>query len=262
VPTTFVGLALIVLALAPGLAFFVVRGRHRPERELTPLQELGGVILASVVCISGAIGLFAAFRSVLPGHTPDIGQLIRRPAAYWREEYAYLAIWATSLLLLSCALGGGLGALAGRSMWPFAARGPIVPSSAWFRMFHEPTDVQVYVRCWMEDGSAVSGYLGSASPQAEETQDRDLVLVGPIRSQRDRGAEPRPEPSLSAVILSAHRIAKIEVAYLDPGTAEAERAAEEVSSESVEIPGWGKESLTRKRIPSAESRTRPTGGQE
>jgi hypothetical protein len=167
--------------------------------------------------------------------------LVRRPAAYWREEYGYLAIWATSLLLLSCALGGGLGALAGRSMWPFAARGPIVPSSAWLRMFQEPTDVQVYVRCWLEDGSAVSGYVGSASPQAEETQDRDLVLVGPIRSQRDGAAEPRSESNVSAVILSAHRIARIEVAYLDPGTAEAERAAEEAGGEPVEIPGWGKE---------------------
>ncbi len=233
-PNTFLGFVLILLTLAPGLAYFFVRSRRHPQRVLSNLQETGAVLLTSVVCILLALGTFGILRIVLPDRTPDLGQLIRDPTGYWRDSYLSLTWWSIVIILWACVVGATAGAFR-RPSWLARKPGLIVHESAWHRMLLSVAESQIYARCHLRDGSIIAGYLGSASPQYEESPDRDLVLVPPLREGPSDTLVPG---NLSAVILSARDILRIDVAYLPPDTAEEERTVLEQDSHTVDIAGW------------------------
>jgi len=59
--------------------------------------------------------------------------------------------------------------------------GPITPESGWTAAIEVHPQLFKTVLCELDDGTAVHGHLYSASPQMEETGDRDLVLSSPLR---------------------------------------------------------------------------------
>jgi len=112
-PTTAVGLIVFVILLAPGLSHSAYRTVNGPIRKPSPLRELGGIALRSVVCDVFALGAFGLVRIVLPSHTPDVGRLARDPVSYLRADLAYLFWWAVALLALACAAAIGTARFAG-----------------------------------------------------------------------------------------------------------------------------------------------------
>ena len=51
-----------MVALAPGLCFYIVRSRHRPQRRLSTVEQSGYVVLVSTLCLAVAALVFALLR--------------------------------------------------------------------------------------------------------------------------------------------------------------------------------------------------------
>ena len=142
-----------------------------------------------------SLWLFAAVRGLAPHHTPDIGRLLREPGHYISGQLPYLAGWAAGTYVAALALALGLG-----MMVPHRRSG-IRDVSSWWLIFGDddrPTSgrrmprrelegagvrppFRQYVGCDLVDGSYLGGYIYAYSAEVEETLDRDIVLVAPIR---------------------------------------------------------------------------------
>jgi len=224
VPATFTGLVLLVVILLPGLAYMVVRERSGSGRQLSAFRETGAVVFASVVSELAVAGVFAGVRILWPQTTPDVGRLIREGGGYARLHYGPLALWAAGLLIAATALAGlaaGAPSLAARARRPaglaaVAARwasGHPSAASAWWVMFESwfPGE-NPHVGCVLDDGSYTEGRLASFNTDADDSPDRDLILIDPIRYRPPGATEAKPYPA-GAVCISARRVVAMFVSY-------------------------------------------------
>jgi hypothetical protein len=224
-PTTAVGLILFVVLLAPGFSFTAYRAVSVPTRRLSPLKELGGIALRSTAWDAVALVVFGLLRVALPSHTPDVGRLARDPADYLRTDLAYLFWWMSALLVFACAAAVGAARFAGSAgaqqlgerapfSW-FTPRGGVSADPAWWTLFKQFPDKQVYAGAMLDDGSYLGGWVLSFSPNSDETADRELTLSGPI-SYRSPTVDEPVDLGVGAVALSARRIQYLTVSYLEP----------------------------------------------
>ncbi|MEV4329078.1 DUF6338 family protein [Streptomyces sp. NPDC049597] len=208
-PTTFTGLMLLVVLLLPGLTFVVVRERQGSERRPTPFRETGTVVFCSVLTELVTLALFAAARGLMPSLTPDVGRLVREGGSYARDQYVQLGWWAAGLLLFSCALAAAAAAVTGKR--PHASI-----MSAWWVMFDRwyPGEDPI-VGCVLEDGSYIEGRQASFNVSSDDSPDRDLVLVEPLKYRAPGATEVQHFP-WGAACISARRIVTMFVSYPDP----------------------------------------------
>jgi hypothetical protein len=216
VPTSLVGLLLFVALLAPGVCYFLVRERRRPQRELSALRETASVVLIGLACDLIISVVFAIVRALFPRVTPHVSGLIFDFTEYAEPRLAFLLWWALGLLLAACILGLILGRFDELRIGSLSLRlGPILFESAWYRRFHGFPDETIYCGCALDDGSWIGGYLLEFSTEVKETADRDLVLTAPLRLQEPESHEVVDLENVSAVVVSARRLIRLDVAYLD-----------------------------------------------
>jgi hypothetical protein len=248
VPTTLLGLVLFVTLLAPGLCFFLARDALRPQRELSAFRETAVVVFVGLACDLSVLLGFAFIRRVAPSLTPDVHLFLLRTNRYSIRHVAFVSWWGVGLLAAACAIGF----LAGRmktvrvpvlhAKWPpFSLRklelGPIRFESAWYKLFHGHEDEIVYCGCTLEDGTWVGGYLKSYSTEVQETADRELILVAPIRL-RPAEMDTAVGFDTSAFVVSARRLMFLDVQYLEEGADlwEIERALDEANRQEQQGP--------------------------
>jgi hypothetical protein len=204
VPSTFSGLVLFLISLAPGFVYSAARDARFPERTSTAFRETTRVVLASIGFDVVALGVFALVRTALPSATPDISRWIGTGWRYVRADYGVILLWAAVILLLAMGL-----ALAAARVLPRRSR-PLASESAWwlqFRLFPEEVGAAaVHVGCELVDGSHVSGTLRTFAHKSDETGDRELILVAPLRY--------RPAPSTPATTLSGHQLLSISARHI------------------------------------------------
>lgn len=222
-PTTVTGLVLLVVLLLPGLTFVIIRERRGSERRPTPFRETGAVVFCSVLTELATLILFAVARGLMPGLTPDVGRLVREGADYARDHYAELGWWVVGLLLFSCALAATAAALTGDR--PHASA-----MSAWWVMFDRwfPGENPI-VGCILEDGSYIEGRQASFNVSSDDSPDRDLVLVEPLKYRAPGTTEMHAFP-WGAACISARRIVAMFVSYPPVPEGEAEAAATQASA--------------------------------
>jgi Family of unknown function (DUF6338) len=211
VPDTTLGLLLFVICFAPGLAFFFIRDRRRPSRDLSTLRETGAILLVGLICDLITVGLLAILRAALPHHTPRIGSIVRDPRPYLEANLAYVLWWGFGLLAVAVAAGVGLAFLTTRG------GGEVIYESAWYRALHYYPDEDLYVGCALNDGSWVEGFVGWFNDDVEESENRDLMLVAPIMYRPAGGEELRLRPGVMATIVAARRLVFLEVSHLPKG---------------------------------------------
>lgn len=222
VPTSLLGLLLFVVLLAPGFAYTLCRERLTAHRPVSAFRETVALVFVGVLCDAVALGVFAVLRVLGPGWTPDVGALLRDPQGYALRHYAELTAWSVGLLTLAVLLAVAAGnrwfrRLAGRLPWlrrRLPHREHEAYLSAWWLLFSEHPDSEVHVGCVLEDGSYVTGRLWSFSRSAEDSQDRELTLVGPIRYRAPRAKEAVLLPGVGAAAVSARRIVLLTVSYV------------------------------------------------
>lgn len=224
-PNTALGLLIFIVLLAPGLTYSAYRAASRPVEKPSALRELGGIALRSVVCDLLTLALFGLVHAVRPRWTPDVGALVRDPAQYAQREYDALFWWgiATLAVAVGLALIGAI--VAGSEWWARAVvrrplawltpQGGVTTESAWWGLFNADPDSRVYVGCTLDDGTYLAGWLLSFSPNSDETENRELVLVGPI-AFRAPDAIDETTLQVGAVTVSARRLQYLTVSYIQP----------------------------------------------
>lgn len=223
VPSGLTGAVLFIVLLWPGFAYFSIRARNSPDRQLTSLQEIVTIVSASLIAIAATGVLFGIIRVAWPGETPDVRSLLFQPRTYLQAHYVRTGWWA--LILLTVAVLGSICAAEVQSnprmkrfrrlSWLTAAPDPSTMSGWWIAFSgRDPHKEHVYVGCTIDDGSYVSGRLHSFSQVAEDSADRDLVLRAPI-SVRPVGAKQTEAIKDAALMtISARHIVTVTVTYV------------------------------------------------
>jgi hypothetical protein len=211
-PSSFTGLVLFVLLLAPGFTFAAQRERRAPRRQRSAFGETVLLGLTSFLCDIAALLVFGALRATIPDHTPDVGMLVRERRTYFDANYAYITWWVVGLLALACAFGFVLGRWPPRFASIFAD--DITFTSAWWDLFERYRDAKVYVGCELTDGSYLGGDLLTYNSDEDETEERELALAAPITYRAAETDDPVELEHVGAVSVSARQIKFMTVSYL------------------------------------------------
>ena len=211
-PTTVLSLAIVGLIVLPGLSYQAGRESRYPTQKVRGFRETASIIFAGVVSVITGLIIFAIIRAVVPSRTPDVGELLRTPGSYIREQLPYLSAWALTVLAISST-----------SAYFFGRLSPRLPSniaveSAWWSAFEsipDSNETQVYVDCYLMDDSVLSGYLYSYSVDIEETMDRELCLVAPVGYKAAGSFRPEELEDAGIITVSAARIKFVVVTYFD-----------------------------------------------
>ena len=208
-PTTLLGLAVLVGTVVPGLGYQLGRESRHPTRKLAGFRQTASLIFAGIIATTVAMYLFALVRWALPTHTPDVGLLLRTPSSYLGDQLLYVATWATGIV--TAATAGAF--LVGRYA-PKPTHG-VTFESSWWKAFKLADQYKTYVGCELTDGTHVAGTLWTYSTSVEETEDRDIGLVAPITYRTDEGTATTVLDDVGLVIVNAARIKFLTITYLD-----------------------------------------------
>lgn len=237
-PTSFGGLLLFVVLLAPGFAFVVRRETRFVPRNASVFRETAVVVLASVVANGAALAIFGIIRVLHGPITPDAGALVESPHDYFETDYASVALWGLLLLALATGLATFFAVPPGwfvtlwkklptwlQPAWLEELGNPIVYKSAWDQLMHLRLDedytgnIDVWVSCELLDGTWLSGKLFSLNPDINETEDRELILKAPI--QRRGLTDEVTDLDVGAVSVSARSTKYVGWSYVQTDLLEA-----------------------------------------
>lgn len=222
-PTTLSGLLILMVLVVPGLTHYVQRRARSPQRTLSPLVETAALVTASAACYSVVIVIFAAIRTLIPDHSPDLRRLFLERVRYSAPRLGYLIGWAMAAMLLATLLAYLLGGRVGPIGRVFRRFTPIIAdASAWYHVFESgPDGSYVHVGCDMRDGAYVGGRPAWYSTEVDEKADRDLALAEPITFRPSGDARDRPL-TVPRLIVSGRDVTRMLVSYIDAPTAIAE----------------------------------------
>lgn len=219
-PSTIGQLALLVALLLPGLAFSLHREWHLPRPKVSAFRESASVLFAGV-----AVDILVAVIAVAALHFfPSLGvdwQFSAASAATITAPEFSSVFWrAIVLLLFAIAIGWFAGGRAARKM---ASKLRLVDNgrsegSVWWILFDQkqvPEGTIPYVGIELNDGQWFEGYVSTFSTVTDDTPDRELTLVHPIK-YREAGGNTDPEvmDGVDAVALSARQMRFVRVTYL------------------------------------------------
>jgi hypothetical protein len=228
VPSTFTGLVLFVLLLAPGFAFLLVSERGVVAvRQTTPLRQTATIGLASVVWDIAAVLVLAAAVRFTPLRGPNLDNLMAEGLDYARRSYRSSAGWLIALVVVACVLSVLFAGVLNRTdrlavlrdrapiSWLFPESGGTEHVSAWWKVLVDPNvheGMRRYATCYLEDGSSIRGWVASASPDVRDSPDRELVLWAPLVFIDWSGK--RTELEKGAATVSSGRMLFLHVRYL------------------------------------------------
>lgn len=230
-PTTITGLILLVFLLLPGVTYVTVRERATPELQRSVFRETAAVVVAGVAATIASVGLCLLAVKIWSPTVPNVDELIKDAAGYWRDHYGPVTAWALAIVTVATGIAAGWA-------WLFSRRIPHQSkmSSWWvlFRLWH-PKKVRT-IQCELDDGSCVSGELNDWSTIGNESPDRDLILTPPIKF-RPVGASTFYQHPVSAVCVSARRIVSMFVSYSDEPQGQASDGGGDTGGTSGKIAG-------------------------
>jgi hypothetical protein len=226
VPDTFLGLAVLILLLTPGVIFAIQVDSRRPARELSALRELTTIAAVGAICDITILILFGCLHALRPQITPHVGVMAQIGLPYIRAHLVSTSWWLLGLLTASCLLAWLLG-----RYWPAVVAGNVVAgriyfTSAWWELFHKYPDTQKYVGCELLDGSYLAGYLMRYSTEPDEVADRELVLASPITYMHPDAERPSVLANVGALSIKASQMRYMTVTYKLPSQPQGTSASE------------------------------------
>lgn len=231
-PTTLTGLLLLVPLVLPGIAYVTLRERGIPERERSVFRETTTVIVAGVVANIVAFWVVVLVGAIWRKHAPNLDALIRDISGYIEANTFRVAVWSTALVIVATLLACAGAWLAGRvSPHPSTVSSWWLLFKAWPKGMVAEHKRKIIVRtaCFLDDGSLVEGTASNFNDHADETGDRDIILVEPLERITATGEHQKLDSH--AAVLSARNIKTMLLYYRsepEPGAApEPESGAED-----------------------------------
>jgi Family of unknown function (DUF6338) len=223
IPSGLTGVLTFVVLLWPGFVYNSIRARHRPERQLTALQETIAIVTASLTAVAITGMVFGLIRVIWPGRTPDVRSLLFQPHAYLQAHYVTTAWWGGAFIVAAVFGAAGVAFAQGSRRFGrirlFRLLAPLPdPSSmsAWWIAFsgRDLSKEEIHVGCTMDDGSFISGRLYSYSQLGADSADRDLVLRAPLSVRAVGSPEAAPIERAALMTVSARNIISMMVTYV------------------------------------------------
>lgn len=221
-PTNVAGFVMLVVLALPGYVYWQALARHVPKRVHTAFEELVSILFASVVIDAVTLALLEAGAHLGLWYSPRFSALNRDPSGYVEGHFTAVWLWSGAALAVACSVAYGAGAGWWREPLPASLRARLdartrrlePQHSAWWLLFREHADTDVYLGCVLDDGSYLAGQLHSYSRVPTEHGDRELTLRGDI-SYRPPGDDTTTTlPDVNAVAVSAKRLTFLTVSYL------------------------------------------------
>lgn len=244
-PTSLPELLLFVALLAPGLAFVLRHERVFPARSHSPFRETLRVFFVSVACLSAAALVGALLRWRFPRGTPDVGALVRDPAAYSALHYQQIAWWSAGLLLFATILGAiaadrrvvhGLRRVAQtRAIGWITGTPTIGTTSVWYELLHfydDEPDGRVWVGLQIDDGTYIDGELAAFNTGSDEHENRDIAVWNAAITV---DGERKTLDQLFTVV-SARRLVRVDITHLGPELPQTPRQGDPPADEVLEEP--------------------------
>lgn len=229
-PSTVIGALVFIACAAPGFFYTQQRRRQTELPVVSAVSETAALVVVSLMADLVGLAAFGVIRTILPHNTPDVGQLAAAGHLYIAPRVAYVTEWGVGVLAFSCLIGWLMAFRPSSSSddeddrdkkkgrirsWIRLQLTPtIVQQSAWDYAFTAAGNLDLYLTCYLKDGSVIGGYADWWSTQLQESTDRDLVLVAPITVTID-GTSNSVEDA-DRLIVSAREIHRIFVRYLEP----------------------------------------------
>lgn len=194
-PSTFTGLLVLVISLAPGLIYLTfAEPRGRPRREISAFRESAQVVLASTLSLSVSVLGLAVLNGLIPGMPPSWAEVVRDPGRYAQANPNEVLVMPAAVVGMACVVAylwgvhGVTHRLAGRvRSHKLGARLSPPPdrlqASAWWTVLSDEALLPDYYRhleLTLNNGDRVHGWLYSFNANVEETGDRQIVLSAPI----------------------------------------------------------------------------------
>lgn len=242
IPSTPLGVALLLILIAPGLAYVLRREKAVPTGPRTAFREALQVIFVSVASLT-TVGLLAALlRFIAPDRTINVRGLLRAPGLFAREHHVELAWWSFGLLATATFLAWlmadpriirKLQALARQrpiSWLTGASSEDITEITAWWRAIEERKPKGTGITCvgvLQDNGSYIQGSLVSSTSGGLDYDKRELILTAPLVYMTAEGNE---TPLVAQMVVIAGRnITRLDVTHLPAKPA----ASEPVKPEPV-----------------------------
>lgn len=218
-PTTLTGLLLFVVILLPGITYVAIRERKTPEQRRSAFRETAAVATVSIAANAAALTLFSLVHTLWPDATPEVDRAVQDMDVYFRDNYAEVTLWSVAILAAAIVIAAVAAVVAGKVRNPHPAE-----MSSWWLLFDdwprrmnkrmERKDIYARAACYLNDGSMVEGTVQDFNRLTDETPDRDLILVRPIKRL---GADGNPVNVKShAASISARDIRTMLLYYESP----------------------------------------------
>lgn len=216
-PSTLLGLLILVYLLIPGYSYQLVRRRSVPTQRLSTLIGASNIVFVAIVSNSITVALYgiAQLSTWMRNHSPDVARLLKSTEEYVlssTDRLFYVLGWMTILLIISCTIAIALAFLSVKK--PRAFWGIVSPSSTWHHYLSEaaPESCDVIIECVLEDGVTIRGNGLTYNPDVDDSLDRDLTIGPPLTIQLPNDG-PKTDYENRLVIVSAHRIVRLSVEY-------------------------------------------------
>jgi hypothetical protein len=178
IPQTAGAVLGLLLVVAPGIVFEVIREHYRPTAERSTFREASAMAVASLVFAFTALLILAAVRAVWPNLLPSPHDWIIEGKAYVAGNFGLVAWFVVALVVLST----GLGALFAWA-WFRRSGARIDPNTqAWYELFRAkvPDGGVPMVRVKATDGTEYLGRVIDYSANILPAE-RELVLGPPLQ---------------------------------------------------------------------------------
>ncbi|UTM47247.1 DUF6338 family protein [Glutamicibacter mysorens] len=212
-PTDPFSAIIYVLLLVPGIVYTRQIERRRTTGKLSVFRETASVVIASSASIF-MVWAVVVLLSLIPSVFPWVSVMVSDPDSVRTEKPIVYSGLLMGLLFLSVLFGylGGQPWMAKFFSWLNEREGDIkLHRSAWSVAFEAPKGTYVILSVQFKNGDWLQGPLHHSNPSPDETDDRSLMVEGPILFRSAEADEANVLDQEQTVIISASEIRYLSV---------------------------------------------------
>jgi len=218
-PTTLIGLVVLIFSLVPGFVFHERWETRRPARTGSVLRESAAVLVASLAANAAAVAVFAVISFWIPGSRTAVDSLFSEGTSWFETNYRSALVSAVLLILFASCLSfvvaappGWVPGMGTRLGQRWRGQRQVVESS-WTIAFrvNNPEELHILVGVQLTSGQFLRGVLDHWTSDRNDGPDRTILLRTPLE-MRVKGEFVRLAEHSAAV--RASEIDYVTVAYI------------------------------------------------
>lgn len=215
-----------VFMLIPGTLFLFQSEKYRPRTKKSAFKETATIVIASAACHLVVLILFLVLVGFAGWPVPALQDFSKQALTDPSAMYKAQPIGVSWLFLFLLAVSSFFGLVLGLpKVWnPLIAIGgkPQIQRSetTWTQIFHAKKGHRVFLELQMVSGNWIYGELTSHDPDADDDDNRSLVLGGNLYVRNHDAKEMTHLVTATQMIIQSKEIEYLSVTYAKPGSME------------------------------------------